>query len=85
MTNVVERAQVARSFAKLAGGLLTVERRAGLACSCARSADAKLAEMKRVARAAAEAARHVATRRPERVAEDLPETQDARVTHQAAE
>ena len=47
MRNVAHRAQVARSFAKLAGGLLTV----------------KLTEMKRLAQAAKEAAVLVATHR----------------------
>jgi len=84
MTKVLERALVAKSFAKLASALLTVGA-AQASVQLRAAADAKLSEMKKVARAAAEAARHVATKRPVPDADDIPETQDAPVTSQAAE
>ena len=85
MTKVLERALVAKSFAKLAGGLLTVSA-AQATLQLRAVADAKLAEVKRVARAATEAALHVATK-PKKApsTDEAPETEDAPVTHQAAE
>jgi hypothetical protein len=86
MTKVLERALVAKSFAKLAGGLLTVGA-AQATLQLRAAADAKLGEIKRVARAATEAAVHVATtpKQATRIEDDAPETEDAPVTHQAAE
>lgn len=84
MANLLERAQVARSFAKLAGGLLAVSAtQASLQLRAV--ADAKLAEMMRVARAVKDAAVHVATQGPEHETEVAPETQNAPVVHHAAE
>lgn len=87
MVKVMERARVATSFAKLAGGLLAAT--GAQASMVLRAvADAKVAEMRKMARAAKDAAVHVATHRPdpdapapapesEELPETLPETQDA--------
>jgi hypothetical protein len=85
MMEVARRAQIARSFAKLASGLLTVGA-AQASLQLRAAADARLAEMRRVARAAKDAAVHVATHRPERAPDDAPPvTQDAPVVTHAAE
>jgi hypothetical protein len=89
MMKVVERVEVAKSFAKLAAGLLTVGA-ARTAQQLRVVADAKMVEVaqrdgplqvhydrvRRIARAATEAAVHVATRRSE-PAQTSPETEDA--------
>ena len=74
MMDVARRAQVAKSFAKLAGGLLTVSA-AQASLQLRAVADAKLAEMKRLAQAAKDAAVHVAKQRTERTTKDAPEEQ----------
>ena len=85
MVSLARHAQVAASFARLAGGLLSVT--AAQASLQLRSvADAKLVEAKRIARAATEAAVHVATTRHERTTtEEAPVTQDAPSVPHAAE
>lgn len=84
MREVARRAQIARSFAKLAGGLLTVSAaRASLSLRAA--ADARLAEVRRVARAATEAAVHVAAHAPDRAIDEAPISEDAPAVTQAAE
>ena len=72
MMRVVERAQVAKSFAKLAAGLLTV----GAARASAHLTEGPLGPLKsridsvrKIARAATEAAVHVAAHRPEAAVE----------------
>ena len=73
MIEIARRAQVAKSFAKLAGGLLTVS--AAQASRELRAvADAKLVEVRRFAQAAKEAAVHVAKPRTESPAPDAPES-----------
>jgi hypothetical protein len=97
MMKVVERVEVAKSFAKIAAGLLTVSA-ARASVQLRTVADAKMAEtieregglktkvdrVRKIARAAAEAAVHVATHRPAREGahEDdaAPETQQAPIT-----
>jgi hypothetical protein len=101
MMKVVERVEVAKSFAKIAAGLLTVT--AARASEQLRAvADAKMAEtmaregglkdryehVRKIARAAKDAAIHVATHRPERDsgdddAEPMPSTQEAPLTQDA--
>jgi len=90
MMEVTRRAQVAQSFAKLAGSLLTVSA-AHASLQLRATAEAKLAEMRRLAHAARDAAVHVATHRPDRAGraerekDDAPETQDAPVVPRPAE
>jgi hypothetical protein len=84
MLSLARHAQVATSFAKLAGGLLSVTA-AQASLQLRAVADAKLVEMKRIARAATEAAVHVATTRTERATDEAPETQDAPSVPHAAE
>jgi hypothetical protein len=74
MMDVARRAQVAKSFAKLAGGLLTVSA-AQASLQLRAVADAKLTEVKRLAQAAKDAAVHVAKQRTERAAKGAPEEQ----------
>jgi hypothetical protein len=101
MMKVVDRVEVAKSFAKIAAGLLTVT--AARASEQLRAvADAKVAEtveregglkarfehVRKIARAAKDAAIHVATHRPtrerdEEESEPIPSTQDAPVTQDA--
>ena len=88
MMKVVERVEVAKSFAKIAAGIVGVSAvRAG--ASLRAVADAKIAEaathdrgvlshvekVRKIARAAKDAALHVATQRPETKPETNPETQ----------
>jgi hypothetical protein len=82
LVKVVERARVAKSFAKLAGGLLTVTA-AEASLHLRAAADAKVAEMMTLARAAKDAAVHVAQQRAQRPVDDAPETQDAPAQHAA--
>lgn len=85
MVSLARHAQIATSFAKLAGGLLSVTA-AQASLQLRAVADAKLVEVKRIARAATEAAVHVATTRPERAkADEEPVTQDAPSVAHAAE
>jgi hypothetical protein len=104
MMKVVERVEVAKSFAKIAAGLLTVTA-ARASVELRSAADAKIAEtidregglksgydrVRKIARAAKDAAVHVATHRPARERESgesdeaaasdpAPETQDAPVS-----
>jgi hypothetical protein len=101
MMKVAERVEVAKSFAKIAAGLLTVTA-ARASVQLRAVADAKMAEtveregglkdrfehVRKIARAAKDAAIHVATHRPEREerdedAEPIPSTQDAPATQDA--
>ncbi len=88
MMKVVERVEVAKSFAKIAAGIVGVSAiRAG--ASLRAVADAKIAEaathdrgvlshvekVRKIARAAKDAALHVATQRPDTKPETKPEAQ----------
>jgi hypothetical protein len=77
MMKVVERAQVAKSFAKIAAGLLTVT--AAHATAQLRSVS-RFERVRKIARAATAAAVHVATKKPEEPAAQDPAPREAQET-----
>jgi hypothetical protein len=86
MAKVVERAQVATSFAKIAAGLLTVTA-ARASVRLAPDLRSRYERMRKMARIAAEAAVHVATQRPAPQSsndnEIAPDSQAAPITQDA--
>lgn len=90
MMKVVERVEVARSFAKIAAGLVTVtaiqaSHRLRSAADREGTIGARFDRVRKIARAAADAAKHVATRRPEpeSIETEPPEADDAPLTQDA--